>query len=172
MDSVRSELEAIVVLGCRVLPQALSPAAGRRIERAVRAWQENKPAQILVSGGRRWRGVTEADAFANALTARGIPASFIAREVQSLTTRENAQYSALWLRQQQISAFGLVTCDWHMPRALALFRRLGFAPLALRAISPKQSFVRTGLVALRERASFLWAVLAPAPVHGLTRFFR
>jgi uncharacterized SAM-binding protein YcdF (DUF218 family) len=169
---VDSELEAIVVLGCRVLSHALSPAAERRIERAAHAWREQPTARILASGGRRWRGVTEADAFARALEARGVPKSTIFRELSSLTTRENAQHCARWLSEQRIGRFGLVTCDWHMPRALALFRRQGLSPLALPAVSPKRTVVRSALVALREHVSFLWAVLAPAKVHGLTRFFR
>lgn len=170
---VQSELEAVVVLGCRIDDVGVpSAAANRRISRAAAAFHEHKTGRILVSGGRRWAGLSEAEAFARALGREGVPGSAIELECRSLTTRDNARYSARWLLEQRISAVGLVTCDWHMRRALAHFEAFGILPVPLAARSPEEPPLRAALRAVRERASFLWASLLPAPLHELTRFFR
>jgi cyclophilin family peptidyl-prolyl cis-trans isomerase len=62
------------------------------------------------------------------LLFRGVPERAILRERCSLSTRENARfaYEVLARRDRCIEPVALVTCDWHMPRASALFRRAGF----------------------------------------------
>jgi uncharacterized SAM-binding protein YcdF (DUF218 family) len=170
---VQPKLEALVVLGCRFVDaQTPSPAAGRRIARAAQAFAELGMPRLLISGGRRWHGLSEAELFSTVLSARGVPASAIELEMESLTTRENARCSARWLEQRKIRRFGVVTCDFHMARALAHFRRLGLDAVPVPARSPAEPRWRSRLRALGERARFAWSVLLPAPLHELTRFFR
>jgi len=130
-----SRPDAIVVLGCRVHENGLQGAAARRVHRAALAFHELSPAVLIASGGRRWRGTAEADALRDALVERGVPARVIVRELCSLSTLENAVYSAELLRAAGLEAPGLVTCDWHMARALSCFRRTGLRPVALPAPS-------------------------------------
>jgi uncharacterized SAM-binding protein YcdF (DUF218 family) len=80
---------------------------------------------VVVSGGRRWGDVVEADAMALELARRGVPEHAIVRERCSLSTRENARFTALALARRGIGRAAVVTCEWHMARALALFSRAG-----------------------------------------------
>ena len=55
----------------------------------------------------------------------GVPVRWVERD--SRNTRENALFSARRLRQAGIDHVVLVTHFWHMPRAVAAFRRAGLA---------------------------------------------
>ena len=135
--------EAIVILACRVGPGGyLSPAAQRRIRRGAEVFAEGVASHVVVSGGRRWHGVSEAEAFAARLVELGVPAHAIDRELWSLSTCENARYSARILRGRGQRRVALVTCDWHMPRALASFRLAGLEPVAFPAVAPHGRPVR------------------------------
>jgi len=128
----------LVVLGCRPLwsnDGDLKGALGRRVRTA---WERRGAgdAWFLVSGGRTWGGVVEADAMADALARAGVPRGSILRERCSLTTRDNARLSAAILRRIGVSKITLVTCEWHMARAAMLFRRAGVEPDLLPAPTP------------------------------------
>jgi uncharacterized SAM-binding protein YcdF (DUF218 family) len=158
----RVTFDALVVLGCRVSGGKLAHAALRRVERAARAYREQGAALVIVSGGKTWQGAMEAEVFAEGLVERGVPRACIALERESLTTRGNARGVARLLRERPAPRLGVVTCDWHMPRALRLFRLAGLEPSAVAAPSPARPVpVRLGRY-LRERASFvLDRMLAP-----------
>lgn len=127
----------IVVLGCRVGPHgALSGAARRRVERAAEAFSRLPRGRVLVSGGKRWGDATEAEAMRDALVAGGVEHEAIDLEQLSQTTFENAMFSAARLEREGVDTIGLVTCDWHMPRARALFERRGLRVVELPAASP------------------------------------
>lgn len=133
---------AIVVLGCRVRLDAggqLCPGAlSRRLEAAARAYactgQEHTV--VVVSGGRHWEGILEADAMARELARRGVPPNAIARERCSLSTRDNARLTAMALARRGIARAAVVTCEWHLPRALALFRLAGIEAYGVPAVDP------------------------------------
>jgi uncharacterized SAM-binding protein YcdF (DUF218 family) len=59
-------------------------------------------------------------------------------ESRARDTRDNARYSAAILREESIHTVYLVTHAWHMPRAVAAFRRAGLvvvpAPLPLMRV--------------------------------------
>jgi uncharacterized SAM-binding protein YcdF (DUF218 family) len=148
--------DALVVLGCRVSDRPLSGAALRRVERAARAYDEGLAPSIVVSGGRRWNGVVEADAFAEALALRGVPREALALERESKTTHENAVLTARLLLPQNRRSVGIVTCDWHLPRALYCFRRAGLSGVGVEAPSPPISPGRRLLRALRERGAWFY----------------
>ncbi len=145
---------SLVLLGCRVTgPNTLSPPATRRARRAVQALGTGAFTRILVCGGKSWHGVREADALCAFLTENGVPTSALERELWSHSTRQNAHYAAkLWLPRGLLRV-GIVTCDWHMPRALHCFRGAGFDPEPLPALSPQVSMAETLLRSARERTS-------------------
>lgn len=154
--------DALIVLGCRVSSGPLAHAALRRVERAARAYHEHGANLVIVSGGKTWQGVMEAEAFARGLAERGVPEARLLLERESMTTRGNARGSARLLRGRPCTRLGLVTCDWHMQRALRLFQRVGLEATPIPAPTP----AGPRLVALRryarERASqILDYVLAP-----------
>jgi uncharacterized SAM-binding protein YcdF (DUF218 family)/cyclophilin family peptidyl-prolyl cis-trans isomerase len=127
-------LEAIVVLGCKLqlddhghlLERSVLAA---RIEAAALAYQRRggKETIVIASGGRRWGGMIEADVMAHELARRGVPATATVRERRSLTTRENARFAAALLRGRGIGRAAVVTSDWHLRRAIALFRQTGLS---------------------------------------------
>lgn len=154
--------DVLVVLGCRVQSGQLSHAALRRVERAAQAYREEGAALVIASGGKAWDGVKECEVFARGLVERGVAQPCLLEERESLTTRGNARGVQRLLRGKPPLRLGLVTCDWHMARALRLFRRLGFAPLPVPATSPARPLHVTLARSLRERASLaLDLLLAP-----------
>ena len=134
---------AIVVLGCRVRLDAggqLCPGAlARRVEAAVQAYARARSEHtvVIASGGRHWDGVVEADAMAHELARRGVPVSAIARERCSLSTRDNARLTAMALARRGIASAVVVTCEWHLPRALALFRAEGIDASGVAVAEPR-----------------------------------
>ena len=136
-----SKLDALVVLGCRVGERGrLSAGAERRVRRAIVAYKgvpDPGDAPLMVfSGGRRWHGVAEADAFRRFAISQGVPESSTLRELKSLTTRENALFSTRLLEELGVQRVGIVTCDWHLPRALRCFGGRGLEIVGLPAESP------------------------------------
>lgn len=138
------------MLGCQPVwgdDGHLRGALGRRVG-AARERIGDGEARVIVSGGRTWGGMVEADAMRDELLRRGLPAASVTRERCSLTTRDNARLTALLLRRFEVDRLILVTCEWHVPRAAALFRREGLGvdvvPVAAPAIAPARRWVRAG----------------------------
>ncbi|HEY5374037.1 MAG TPA: YdcF family protein [Polyangiaceae bacterium] len=149
------ELMSLVLLGCRVTgPATLSPAAARRARRAAHGFRAGLSEHILACGGKAWAGVREADALYAFLAAEGIPERALEREGWSRSTRQNAHFAAKLLLPRGVFRVGVVTCDWHMPRALSCFRGAGFDAQPVPAISPPVSVAETLLRQTRERVSF------------------
>ncbi len=146
--------DVLVVLGCPVPGGQLSHAARRRVERAAQAYREEGASLVIASGGKTWHGFMECEVFARELVERGIAEARIAQERQSQSTRGNARRTAELLRGKPTGRLGLVTCDWHMPRALELFRRSGLAPEPLPALSPQRPLLVVVTRAVRERVRF------------------
>ena len=157
----RVTFDALIVLGCRVSGGQLAHAALRRVERAALAYHEQGASVVIASGGKTWEGVMEADVFAHGLVMRGVPRERVLMERQSLSTLGNARGVAQLLRDVQrsggrpASRLGVVTCDWHMRRALRLFRGLGLDAIAVPAPSPARPLPVVVARYVRERASQL-----------------
>jgi uncharacterized SAM-binding protein YcdF (DUF218 family) len=158
---------SLVLLGCRVLgPATLSPPAKRRAERALQAFRSGLSGHILACGGKAWAGVREADALSAYLRERGVPAGAIERELWSRSTRQNAHYAAQLLLPRGVRRIALVTCDWHLPRALLSFIGAGFEVEPLPALSPPMPLRSELYRAARERVSL---ALDRLMTHGFSR---
>ncbi len=145
--------DAIVVLGCRVdgVRGALGGAAGRRIARAVEAWLALGARRVIASGGRSWDGIVEADRMADALVAAGVPTAVVLRERCSMNTADNARFTAALAGRHGLERIALVTCTWHLPRALRLFEREGLQGEGFGADPPPTSVLTRAYRSLRER---------------------
>lgn len=127
----RLKADAIAVLGCVVRHDGRPSAPlARRIALGARLFHEGVAPRVVVSGGRRWGDHVEAAVMRDGLRAAGVPAAAIAMELCSLSTAENCLYVTRWLRQRDLSRVLVASCAWHLPRALAGFRRLGVEALA------------------------------------------
>jgi uncharacterized SAM-binding protein YcdF (DUF218 family) len=124
-------LDAVVVLGCAVRLDERGHlrrgALARRLDAAAVAYAQRGGERTIVvaSGGRRWGGLVEADVMACELRRRSVPPRAIVRERCSLTTRDNARFTAEALARRGMSEVAVVSCDWHLARAVALFRQAG-----------------------------------------------
>ena len=147
--------EALVLLGCRVAAGTLPPAAARRVACAARAFAEGLAPRVVASGGRRWDGIVEADRLALELARLGVPESAILRERESWTTRDNAVRTARLLAPLGVRHIGVVSCDWHLARALWSFRREGFDAEGVPALTPPLPAQRRLALFLREQGAWL-----------------
>jgi len=149
------ELEFLILLGCRLRPfGALSAAGERRAARAAAAFHAGVAPRILACGGKIWSHVRETDALCAALIRARVPDSALEREGHSRSTRQNARYAAKLLLPRGVRRVGLVTCDWHMARALCCFQGAGFDPVPLAAPAPALRGISGLERAVRERLSF------------------
>ncbi len=148
-------IDAVVLLGCRIEPDGQPCAAGlRRARAAANVFMDSAAKWLIASGGRRWHGHAEAIALAAALEKQGVPSRQIVTELCSLSTFENARYVAESFERLDVRRAAIVTCDWHLPRALRCFHCFDVDVVGIPAQSPKRGALRSFLRALRERVSF------------------
>ncbi len=142
--------DALVVLGCRVLPDGRpSSALERRVALAAQLYRQGVSAEVVMSGGRSWDGVVEADAMLATWLAQGLPREAVRLERRSLTTRGNASCSAELARVLGWRELGVVTCDFHLPRATRHFRATGLEVVGYAAPAHRTKARRVWLF-LRE----------------------
>jgi uncharacterized SAM-binding protein YcdF (DUF218 family) len=138
-------------------------ALARRLDAAARAWADGAGAHtvVVVSGGRRWGSTIEADVMASELSSRGVPERAIVRERCSLSTFDNARFSAAILGRRGVTRADVVTCGWHLPRAMALFSRNGIEVRPVAAADAAGVTWRQRLWrGARERALVWWELPA------------
>lgn len=132
--------DAIVVLGCRVLPDGTPSAAlRRRCERAAGAFHDGLARWVLACGGKRWNGRAEAHVMAQKLRELGVPEAHLELELESLTTAGNARQGGAILQRLGARRILLVTCDFHALRARGAFTALGFDAVVLPCQTPSQA---------------------------------
>jgi uncharacterized SAM-binding protein YcdF (DUF218 family) len=146
---MRGFSSAIAVLGARVGGAALE----RRIDRAAIAARGSDEALVIACGGRAWNGRVEADAIADGLVTRGIDPERVTRDRLSLTTVENLLEARRLLRAAGGAnvRVSVVTCAWHVERALRIGRKLGLDVVAAPAASPRVPRARRVQRAISER---------------------
>jgi uncharacterized SAM-binding protein YcdF (DUF218 family) len=125
----------------------LNEAAERYTEAAALA-RRLPQVRLVFSGGVGTllrRVPPEAESAGRLFAALGIAPERLVLEAQSRDTYENAVFSAKLLAPKAGERWLLITSAWHMPRAMACFRRAGFAveawPVDYRA-PPAASLVR------------------------------
>jgi uncharacterized SAM-binding protein YcdF (DUF218 family) len=136
-NDARGAPDGIVVLGGAISPDvsaarqqpALTEAA-ERMTAAVELARRYPNARILFSGGTGElisSGATEAEAARRLWEALGIESGRITVEDQSRNTIENAVFSKELVKPKPGERWLLVTSGYHMPRAIGVFRKAGFA---------------------------------------------
>ena len=133
--------DVIVVLGggtdANVYPRSGVEinGAGDRVLYAARIYKEGKAAHILLTGGEiTWMNATSstpADEMAEILQSVGVPKEALWLENKSQNTYENVVFSKVILDEKGIKKILLVTSAMHMPRAVALFQKLGLEVIPL-----------------------------------------
>jgi uncharacterized SAM-binding protein YcdF (DUF218 family) len=133
--------DVIVVLGggteANVYPRSGVEVngAGDRVLYAARIFKEGKAAHILLTGGEiTWMNSTTstpAGEMAEILQFLGVPQNALWLENKSQNTRENAVFSKNILDDKAIKKILLITSASHMPRAAAVFQKLGIEVIPL-----------------------------------------
>lgn len=174
IPAVESPPTGIVVLGGAIATRltlvrgggqtALFEAGDRYVETAVLAHRFPQ-ARIVIAAGSDdfWElpGVqVEADLAKTLLVRLGIAAERISLDRQSRNTYENAINSLAVATPKPGEKWLLVTSAYHMPRAIGVFRQIGFAVTAYPV-----DFETTG--SPREQLR-----LSPSPLQGLMQFDR
>ena len=129
----------IIVLGGAInglVSKARGQAAGEEIERVVEAAilaKRYPEARIVFSGGSGSLldvASNEATEARKLLIELGVDPKRITLEDQSRNTVENARFTAAIVHPEPSEPWLIVTSAWHMPRAMAVFRKAGFDAIA------------------------------------------
>ncbi|AFZ18930.1 YdcF family protein [Allocoleopsis franciscana] len=110
-----AKADAIVVLG-----RGGGEFYDYRVNLAAKLWNNGQAPQIFVSG------IADAPSMIEQLKAKGISPQSIDGENCSLTTAENATFSAAILQSRGVQRIILVTDEPHMLRSMLVFRANGF----------------------------------------------
>lgn len=144
--------DVIVVLGGSIdAPTPLNPnpdvqESVDRVIHAARLFKAGLAPRIIASGGQLFpdpdRG-PEAEYTAQLLGQLGVSETSILQEGNSRNTYENGVLTARLMAESGFETALLVTSAWHMPRALAVFRRAGIrvTPVSIDTLS---SSINTG----------------------------
>lgn len=118
--------EAALVLGVELGPgDAPTEEMARRVSAAVRAYRRGSCKKLVLCGGRLpGHERMEAAVMAQMLTALGVPKDAMMLEDQSQDTMENCRNAAKLLGGTKRVL--VVTSDYHLIRAVATARRVGF----------------------------------------------
>jgi uncharacterized SAM-binding protein YcdF (DUF218 family) len=131
--------DAIVILGGGIRaadyprPDADFNDAGDRVWYGANLYHAGKAPKIIVSGGRidwQGKGAPEADDLTKLLVKMGVPQTDIIPEGKSLNTRDNAVFTKEILQQNNFKTILLVTSAMHMPRSMAIFKKLDIDAIA------------------------------------------
>lgn len=110
--------------------QLVANESAERVLDTIQLAHRYPQARILISGGGGTvfgNGAGEAPVIAEYFKSIGIDPARIIVEDRSRTTSENASYSQALVKPQAGERWLLVTSAWHMPRAVGVFERVGFA---------------------------------------------
>lgn len=136
-DPARGAPDGIVVLG-GAIDELVSNARGdvelneaaERMTAAVALARRYPAARLVFSGGSGHlllRGGTEAEVAVRLLQSLGVAPGRITAEDRSRTTAENAVLTKELVDPKPSERWLLVTSAHHMPRAMGVFRQVGFA---------------------------------------------
>jgi uncharacterized SAM-binding protein YcdF (DUF218 family) len=163
--------DAIVVLGCRVLPGGhASEALARRTEHAARLYREGRAPFVVTTGGVGEFGPSEASVEKRILVAEGVPADRVFVEDASTSTEENARFAKERFGGRRVL---VVTDDYHVLRSGRIFLRYYEDAHVVGSSSPRLGVRVHG--ALREvfavaAYAVLGRLLGAAPPHGAAGF--
>lgn len=116
-----------------------------RVKLATELWQAKRAPLVFTSGD------TDAESMLEQLKNKGIPEASLDGEDCSLTTWENAVFTAAVLQPQGMQKIILITDEPHMWRSLLVYRALGFSVIPLTTPVPSyMNFREEGFLRFRE----------------------
>lgn len=155
--------DVIIALGARVLPGGRPGGAlGRRIAHAASLYRDGRADWMVFCGGVGEHPPAEAEVMRACARELGVPDARILLEDRSADTLENAVNAAQILRARGWRRVLIVSDAFHLPRAIFLFRRLGFIAQGSAAPPHGHRGGKRRLISLggwlREGTAWLWLV--------------
>lgn len=148
--------DAVIVLGCGLLGDEVSPTLEKRLDACLEYYTENKNAVIIVSGGQGpTEDVTEAYAMEKYLLDKGIPKEKIIQEPNSSSTYENFVNSKEILDEmfEENYTTAFITNRFHCYRSYNLAKNAGINVSAFRAddeiTSAVPSYLREAMAVIK-----------------------
>ena len=138
-DHIQGDPQAMVVLGCRVMPEGHpSILLQDRLDAALDYWEAHPEVTVVVSGGQGSNEPTsEARCMADYLMDGGVPEDQILLEDRSHNTKENLLYSKELLAAEGIQVEHadvlVVSNGFHLTRARMLAERFGYGEVSTLA---------------------------------------
>lgn len=140
----KTAIKWIVVLGGGIDPDPDLPVTSQisetslsRLVEGVRLHKEIPGSKLILAGGRVFSPVPEAQVMAQVASIMGVGPEEIMMESDSQDTEDQARLLKKLLARDK---FILVSSTSHMPRAMALFKKQGLAPIP----APVGQFMRSG----------------------------
>jgi uncharacterized SAM-binding protein YcdF (DUF218 family) len=123
----------VVVLGAGHISDQKLPITSQigeeslvRLIEGIRIYKKYSSVQLIVSGGRGFDPIPCAHVMAHVAKELGVDENDIILESQSKDTKDEAQLIKPLVKKER---FILVTSASHMPRSIALFKKLGMNPI-------------------------------------------
>lgn len=141
-DNADHTEDAVIVLGCGIDGDKVSPQLARRLDRAVEYCKKNPGAVVVVSGGKGpQENVSEASAMEKYLVERGIPADRILKEEKSVSTYTNLVNSKEILDNyfEKDYKVTVITSSYHIYRADMIAKKAGLDCTRVHADTPLYS---------------------------------
>ncbi|MCG2713036.1 MAG: envelope biogenesis factor ElyC [Candidatus Omnitrophica bacterium] len=152
-----------------LLSQIGSASLARLVE-GIRIQRKIKGSKLLLSGGKVFDPVSNAEIMSEVAKAIGVNEKDIIMEADSRDTKDQARIIKSIVGDKK---FVLVTSASHMPRSMALFKKMGMDPIPAatghlvvksNALSPSAFFPSSGNIektesAVHERLGLIWAKL-------------
>ena len=138
-DHIQGDPQAMVVLGCRVMPEGHpSILLQDRLDAALEYWEAHPEVTVVVSGGQGSNEPTsEARCMADYLMDGGVPEDQILLEDRSHNTKENLLYSKELLAAEGIQVEHadvlVVSNGFHLTRTRMLAERFGYGEVSTLA---------------------------------------
>ena len=138
-DHIQGEPQAMVVLGCRVMPGGEpSILLQDRLDTALDYWEAHPEVTVVVSGGQGSNEpASEARCMADYLMDGGVPEDQILLEDRSHNTKENLLYSRELLAAEGIQVEHadvlVVSNGFHLTRTRMLAERFGYGEVSTLA---------------------------------------
>lgn len=119
-------LTYLIVLGAQVRGRNVTDSLRRRLDAAAEYLRRNRNTIVIVSGGKgKGEEISEAEAMAEYLKKSGIEEERMIKETRSTTTRENLEFSGVYIRDR-LEPVGIVTNNFHVFRSVLLGKKLGY----------------------------------------------
>ena len=133
-DAAKGPVTGIVVLGGAIgrgRGEVTMNGSGARMTKAAEIARLHPQARIVFTGGApnliSQATYTESDAARQFFTELGLDPARLTFENESRNTWENALFTRRLVAPKPGERWLLVTSAWHMPRAMGVFRKAGFA---------------------------------------------